>query len=152
MTHAPSDYFCIFCNFAQGGESEHKKQSDIVYKNEKVIAFVSPKWWVGNKGHIIVIPRKHFENIYEIDEDYLSEVQVIGKKVAIAMKKAYECDGISFRQHNEPAGGQDVWHYHLHVFPRYEGDNLYLNDEKTMWADEHQREEYVKKLAPFSPK
>ncbi|MCL6603676.1 MAG: HIT domain-containing protein [Paenibacillus sp.] len=46
-------------------------------------------------------------------------------EVAKALKAQYKCDGVSTRQHNEPHGNQDVWHYHLHIFPRYEGDNLY---------------------------
>jgi histidine triad (HIT) family protein len=50
------------------------------------------------------------------------------------MKAAYHCDGISTRQHNEPAGNQDVWHYHLHVFPRYTDDQLYLNDPAALRA------------------
>jgi histidine triad (HIT) family protein len=49
----------------------------------------------------------------------------VAKSLAIAMKKIYACDGVSTRQHNEPAGNQDVWHYHLHVTPRYENDNFY---------------------------
>jgi histidine triad (HIT) family protein len=52
------------------------------------------------------------------------------------MKAAYGCDGTSTRQHNEPAGNQDVWHYHMHVFPRYAGDRLYLTQRAPMAAEE----------------
>jgi histidine triad (HIT) family protein len=52
------------------------------------------------------------------------------------MKEAYRCDGTSFRQHNEPAGNQDVWHYHLHVFPRYHGNDLYRLRGRTTTPDE----------------
>ena len=55
------------------------------------------------------------------------------------MKAAYNCDGVSTRQHNEPAGNQDVWHYHLHVFPRYAGDNLYSTQRALMPIEERAR-------------
>jgi histidine triad (HIT) family protein len=54
-----------------------------------------------------------------------AEIHETARRIALAMKSAYGCEGISTRQHNEPGGGQDVWHYHLHVFPRYAGDDLY---------------------------
>ncbi|MCM3730303.1 hypothetical protein M3196_01300 [Fictibacillus nanhaiensis] len=50
----------------------------------------------------------------------------LSQQVSFALKECYKCDGISTRQHNEPGGSQDVWHYHLHVYPRYFEDNLYL--------------------------
>jgi len=62
------------------------------------------------------------------------------------MKSSYKCDGISMRQHNEPAGNQDIWHYHLQVFPRYEGDNLYLKHNEKMKTDANERLPYVNKL------
>jgi histidine triad (HIT) family protein len=71
------------------------------------------------------------------------------KQAAIALKEAYGCDGTSIRQHNEPAGNQDVWHYHLHVFPRYEGDNLYLNHQNTYWPTPEEKKPYVNKLKNY---
>ncbi len=86
-------------------------------------ASVSPRWWPNNPGNIIIVPNQHFEHIYDLPTRYAHCIQDTAKEVAIAFKEVYKCDGVSTRQHNEPAGGQDVWHYHLHVFPRYEGDN-----------------------------
>ena len=60
------------------------------------------------------------------------------------MKAAYSCDGVSIRQHNEPAGNQDVWHYHLHVFPRYAGDGLYGSQKELL--PEKERAAYAQKL------
>jgi len=57
-------------------------------------------------------------------------------EVAIALKKVYQCDGVSSRQHNEPSGDQDVWHYHLHVFPRYKDDNLYKTERELSKQEE----------------
>ncbi len=145
-THAPSDYQCPFCTLSQGGETELNKQGDIVFENEDVLAFVSPKWWVNNPGNVMVIPKEHIENVYDISDELLSTIHIVGKGVAIAMKETYRCDGISFRQHNEPSGGQDVWHFHLHVFPRWKDDDLYLNHKNTRYVSAEERAPYAEKL------
>ena len=74
------------------------------------------------------------------------------KRVAIALKETYKCDGVSTRQHNEPAGNQDVWHFHLHVFPRYTGDKLYLNHEDTYWPSQDEKQIYVDRLKSYFDK
>ncbi len=65
------------------------------------------------------------------------------------MKVAYGCDGVSTRQHNEPAGNQDVWHYHMHVFPRYEGDDLYSQYNKRRRIPPEERAHYADQLRPY---
>jgi histidine triad (HIT) family protein len=125
FNHEPKDYACPFCLLVQGGEGKYNSQQDIVYHDKLVTAFVSPRWWPNNPGNVIIVPNDHFENIYDLPARYAHRVQDLAKEVAIAFKEVYKCDGVSTRQHNEPAGGQDVWHYHLHIFPRYERDNLY---------------------------
>jgi histidine triad (HIT) family protein len=65
-----------------------------------------------------------------------------------ALKETYRCHGTSVRQHNEPAGNQDVWHYSLHVFPRYAGDNLCLNHADTFWPSAEQRN-YAERLRAY---
>lgn len=104
--HAPKDYICPFCLIAQGIESEHiyTKQDDIVYKNEFVTAFIGSGWWKNNKGHVIIIPNNHFENIYDLPDDISAEIHKLERKIAIALKEVYKCDGVSSRQHNEPCG------------------------------------------------
>ena len=62
------------------------------------------------------------------------------------LKTAYRCEGTSTRQHNEPAGYQDVWHLHAHVFPRYPGDRLYERHEEKRWASPEERAPYAAKL------
>lgn len=69
------------------------------------------------------------------------------RKIAIALKEVYKCDGVSSRQHNEPCGNQDVWHYHLHVLPRYKDDNLYLTDRGSSKPEE--RIEYANRLKDY---
>ena len=73
----------------------------------------------------MIVPTLHIENIYELPFHLSDRIHRFEKVVAIAFKAIYRCDGVSTRQHKEPAGNQDVWHYHLHVFPRYVGDALY---------------------------
>jgi len=76
--------------------------------------------------------------------EYAGEIHRAAQQVALAMKGMYGCDGISTRQHNEPAGNQDVWHYHLHVYPRYANDQLYLT--KGYRSDPEERSFYAEKL------
>ena len=90
--------------------------------------------------------------LYDIDEKHLEVIHNFSKKVAVAFKKVYKSDGTSVRQHNEPAGNQDVWHYHLHVFPRYENDRLYQNHEKTKWPTKEERIPYSDKLKTYFKK
>jgi histidine triad (HIT) family protein len=70
--------------------------------------------------------------------------------IALAMKAVYSCDGVSTRQHNEPAGNQDVWHYHLHVTPRYEDDQFYLTHREFMPVNE--RAKHAEKLRSYLAK
>ena len=119
---------------------------DVVWRDERTTAFISPRWWPKNHGHVLVIPNEHVENLYAIDDDLLGAVYATAKRIAIGLKEAYRCDGTSTRQHNEPAGDQDVWHLHVHVFPRYPGDRLYQRHEELRWAMPAERAPYAAKL------
>ncbi len=145
--HEPQDYKCPLCCVVNGieGDFPYTKQADIVYKDEMLTAFVASHWWPNNKGHILIVPNQHTENLYDIPEKVLAAVHVFSQKVAKALKEAYGCDGVSIRQHNEPAGDQDVWHYHLHVFPRYVGDSLYENNSEKYLSDLSERGLFVGK-------
>ncbi len=145
-THAPVGYSCPFCLLAAGEETELNCQSDRVWRDEATTAFVAPKWWETNPAHVIVIPNQHFENLYEVPEDVLAAVYSTAKRVAGALRTEYGCEGTSTRQHNEPAGGQDVWHFHVHVYPRYADDRLYESDGRTRWVDPDERAPYAGRL------
>ena len=127
VSHAPENYPCPFCLLAAGTLNEHvwSRESDIIYRDEHVMALIAAGQWPNNQGHVLVVPTEHFENLYDLPDDLGARIHALSRRVALAMKSAYNCHGVSTRQHNEPAGNQDVWHYHLHVFPRYEGDDLY---------------------------
>ncbi len=124
--HAPDEYECLFCLFLQGQEtkSSQLRQTDIVERTPDVTAFMAVRKWANNQGHVLIIPNEHFENIYDLPSSVASKIHSVSQKIALAMKSEYECDGLMLRQHNEPAGGQHVWHYHLHIIPRYRNDNF----------------------------
>lgn len=105
---------------------------------------------MNNPGAVLVIPKKHYENIYDIPDELLAEVYKVVKRIAIAVRSAYDCEGTSTRQHNEPSGNQDVWHLHVHVFPRYKDDNLYMNHKNTKFVDVATRLPCIKETGLWS--
>jgi histidine triad (HIT) family protein len=149
--HAPENYNCPFCLLVEGTKNEHvhSVQSDIIYHDQAVTAFISSHQWPNNHGNVIIVPNEHFENIYDLPIQYAQDIHHLARRLAIAMKAVYACDGISTRQHNEPAGSQDVWHYHLHVTPRYANDNYYSTQRELMPIPERARhaEALTKSLA-----
>jgi len=153
--HAPDDYVCPFCLLVQGIENEHviSAQADVVYQDDTVTALISSHQWPNNPGNTIVIPNEHFENIYDLPVHLASRIHELARALALAMKAVYACDGVSTRQHNEPAGNQDVWHYHLHVTPRYTGDGFYASRCALMPPDERARHAHKlrARLADWEP-
>ena len=151
ISHAPKNYICPFCAFVKNTEAEGvlQVQQDIIYQDHFITAFISPKWWEKNPGNVIIIPNEHFENIYDLPNELGYKIHDAAKEVAIALKTVYKCDGVSTRQHNEPAGNQDVFHYHLHVFPRYTNDNLYKNHDKKRFVSPEERLPFAEKLRNY---
>ena len=149
ISYQPEDYVCPFCDWLSGNETEYKQNADIVYQTDTVTAFTAPKWWVNNPGHVIVIPNAHEENLYEISEQSLQHVYSAVKKVAMAIRKTYNCTGVSTRQHNEPDGNQDVWHFHVHVYPRFKNDRLYQNHDNKRFVGPEERQVYADRLKKY---
>ena len=77
-----------------------------------------------NMGHTLVIPKAHFVNIFDIPEELLSQIYRVTRQVSLATKKATDADGISIIQQNGKAAGQDIFHFHAHIVPRFEGQKL----------------------------
>ena len=77
-----------------------------------------------NTGHSLVIPKAHYVDIFDTPEKELCQIYKVTKQVAIAIKEATEADGISIIQQNGKAAGQDIFHLHVHVVPRFEGQKL----------------------------
>ena len=148
--HEPKDYICPLCQIARGEETSLGRQEEsVLFRDELITIFVAGKWWRSNRGHVIIIPNEHIENIYDMPEEVGHHIFDFSKKVAIALKGSYKCDGTSTRQHNEPAGNQDVWHFHLHIFPRYTNDNLYLNHKDIYCPTQEEKRPYVEKLKKY---
>lgn len=147
--HQPTDYTCPFCRLLGGIDDEINRQEYIVYQDADTLAFVSPKWWINNPGNVLVVSKKHVENIYDIPTDLLGKVYATAKHMALAIRESYPAQGTSMRQHNEPAGNQDVWHFHVHVFPRYDHDELYKNHDNKHWVQPEERMVFVKKIKEY---
>lgn len=104
---------CIFC---------HKENltTDIVYEDALVMAFMD----MGpiNEGHVLLVPKEHYLDVDELPDEVLTHLMLVSKKIVLALKEIYQPDGYSIMQN----GGKfnDVGHYHLHIFPRYQGDGF----------------------------
>ncbi|MCH5266060.1 MAG: HIT family protein [Lachnospiraceae bacterium] len=111
---------CIFCKILAG-----EIPSATVYEDDsfKAILDVNP----AARGHVIILPKTHAANLYELPDEEASKIMVVAKKIAIALKETYHCDGINVLQNNGEASGQTVFHLHVHVIPRYTGDTDTIN-------------------------
>lgn len=111
------DCNCILCKIANG-----EIPSYTVYEDDdfKVIFDISP----ASKGHALVIPKEHYKNLFELDESIASKALVIAKKVATELSTELDCDGFNLLQNNEEIAGQTVFHFHIHLIPRYKNDNV----------------------------
>ena len=86
---------CPFCRLAAGEATARNRLDDVVWRDERTLAFVSPRWWPPTEGNAIVVPLKHVENLYAISDEDLSAVYATVQRVAVAMRESYDCDGIS---------------------------------------------------------
>ena len=144
--HAPSDYVCPFCSLVKGKEGVESQlmSPDIIFQTADVTAFMALRKYPNNPGHVLIVPNEHFENIYDLPLDVSVKIHALSRDVVFAMKSEYHCEGIMLRQHNEPAGDQSIWHYHLHVIPRYENDNFHSSQKFPFEANE--RAQYAQRL------
>lgn len=103
---------CVFCKIAR-----KELSASHVYEDDRAIAFLDFRPL--SEGHTLIVPRKHYENIHETPDEEVAHLFKIVKKVATAVKKDMNADGISVFQNNGPAAGQVVFHIHVHVIPRF---------------------------------
>jgi histidine triad (HIT) family protein len=121
-------------------------QSDIFYKDDLATGFINSFSLGGVTGNALIVPNKHFEHIYELPREYGHRAFELLQKTAVAMKKAYGCDGITTLQCNEPAGGQHALHYHHHVMQRYADDGFMSKIVNKTPAPKEKKAEYATKL------
>lgn len=149
-SNAPENYICPICLGVNEVESSDTlmRPTDIIYKDEFVASFVNSFFIGKNAGHAIVVPNEHFENIYDLPSEIGHRIFDIAQEISLAMKDVYSCDGITIRQNNEPAGDQHAFHFHLHIFPRYDNDgyNAVQPADKRL-ADPEERLVYAAKLS-----
>ncbi|MCR5609267.1 MAG: HIT family protein [Lachnospiraceae bacterium] len=108
---------CIFCKIVKGEIPSCKVYED---DNFRAIMDIAP----ANAGHVIILPKVHAANVFELDDEYASKVFVVAKKIAKALKEELGCDGVNILQNNGTAAGQTVFHFHMHVIPRYDNDTV----------------------------
>ena len=105
---------CIFCKIANGEIPAATLYED---ENFRVILDLGP----AAKGHALILPKEHFKDVCELDPAVAAKVLPLGAKIGAAMKKSLGCAGFNLVQNNGEAAGQTVFHFHVHVIPRYEG-------------------------------
>ncbi len=129
---------CIFCKIVKGEIPSSK-----VYEDEHSLAFldIAPV----HKGHTLVIPKRHFEDLTKIPEKDLQELIKSVKKVSIAVEKAVKADGFNLNISNKKAAGQVIFHAHFHIIPRFENDGLKLWPKGFNYK-EGEMQEFAKKI------
>jgi histidine triad (HIT) family protein len=110
---------CIFCAIAAG-----EGPAEVVQEDEHTVAFMDINPWT--RGHALVIPRTHSADLYEIGDEDLARTLAAVKRLAQRMRDALGCDGINVLNSTGEAAWQTVFHFHVHVIPRYEDDPLRL--------------------------
>ena len=132
---------CIFCKIANGDIP-----SKTLYEDEdfRVILDLGP----ATKGHALILPKEHVDNLYELPDETASKVFVLAKKLAIKMKEKLNCDGLNIVQNNGEVAGQTVFHSHMHIIPRIKGDTVNVG-----WvpgtADNDTIASIVEKVTPY---
>lgn len=106
---------CIFCKLSNGDIPTNALYEDDVVK---VIFDLNP----ASKGHVLILPKNHFDDIYSMDDATAAHVFQVAVKVAKAMKETLGCEGLNIVQNNGEIAGQTVFHFHMHLIPRYKGD------------------------------
>lgn len=113
------DNNCIFCKLANG-----EIPTATIYEDEdfRVILDANP----AAKGHALILPKEHYANLYELDDELAGKSMILAKKMITKLTKALDCDGYNIVQNNGEAAGQTVFHYHVHMIPRHKDDKVGL--------------------------
>ncbi|MFQ8688359.1 MAG: HIT family protein [Blautia sp.] len=129
---------CIFCKIANG-----EIPSATLYEDKyfRAILDLGP----ASKGHTLILPKAHAASLYELPDDIAGKAMVLAKKLATKLDQVLECDGLNVVQNNGKAAGQTVFHFHMHLVPRYEGDQVNVSWNPGTLTDE-ERDELLGKL------
>lgn len=127
---------CIFCKIASG-----EIPSNTIYEDDefRVILDLAP----ASKGHALILPKEHYADIYEIDAELAGRAMKLAKKLAMHMTEVLNCDGFNLLQNNHEVAGQTVFHFHMHLIPRYRNAK---NQDMLMWTKETFSEEEMREI------
>jgi histidine triad (HIT) family protein len=120
---------CIFCKIVSGSIPAVK-----FYEDDEILGFMDIH--PNTRGHALVIPKDHVENIYGLTAEISARLMIAVQKISVAIKNAVDADGINIVMNNESAAGQIIWHAHMHVIPRYNEDEGYIGKKHTYIAGE----------------
>lgn len=120
---------CIFCKLANG-----VFETNVVYEDDSFTAIMDAS--PAAEGHVIILPKEHAANIFEMSDETLSKALLVARKVADAVMKVTGCDGVNILQNNGEAAGQTVFHYHIHVIPRFKDDKISITWKQMNASDE----------------
>lgn len=123
------DENCIFCKIANGEIPSRTLYED---NDFRVILDLAP----ATKGHALILPKNHYKNLYEIEEETAAKVMPLAKKMAVEITQKLGCDGFNLMQNNNEIAGQTVFHFHMHLIPRYKNDNQNLVMKPRQTTDE----------------
>lgn len=154
LSHAPPGYRSPFLDVVEGLESPTTLtvQHDVFYRDAVLTTFIGLHRFQEVGGNALIVPNEPFENLYVMPDDVLSALHIFSKSLAVGFKTVYRCDGVMVRQHNEPAGSQDVWHYHLHVIPRFAEDGFYEKPTQKALTTPEERAPYAAGLRSYFAK
>lgn len=126
---------CLFCKIANG-----EIPSTTVYENNdfRVIFDISP----ASKGHTLIIPKQHYNDVFDMDAETGGKLFSLATAIARSLKKELNCEGMNLVQNNGLVAGQTVFHFHLHLIPRYTGDRVNIQ-----WQPGEANQEELKELA-----
>lgn len=124
---------CIFCKIAAG-----EIPSATLYEDEnfRVILDIAP----ASRGHALIIPKRHYRDLYELDDELAKKALVIAKKIVNGMKGVLNCEGYNILQNNEKRAGQTVFHFHIHLIPRYPKDKVKIGWSHGKLSDDDKEE------------
>lgn len=124
---------CIFCKIAAG-----EIPSATLYEDDdfRVILDIEP----ASKGHALILPKEHYANLYELDDKLAAKAMVLAKKMVTKLTDILGCDGYNVVQNNGTVAGQTVFHFHMHLIPRYQGDGVKLGWKQGTLTDEVKEE------------
>lgn len=128
------DQNCIFCKIANG-----EIPSKTLYEDDKfrVILDLGP----ATKGHALILPKEHYKNLYELPDELAGDAMILAKKMMIQMTEKLHCEGFNLVQNNGDLAGQTIYHFHLHMIPRYQADRQTIG-----WKPQEVSQEQLEKI------